>query len=225
MKAIFWDFDGTLVHRNNESFCALKEALQMHNYIIEDSDIQAALNIAHPWNHWETSYENETGEKWWDRLFSKLSDFYKQHGVIEIDKVNSAYKKRILSFSCYTVFDDAPTILEYCQNLGYRNYIISNNYPELPQAIAKLGLAAFFSGYVISADIGFEKPRPEIFQYAIKMAGDPEICYMVGDNPVADIQGAKEVGMQTILVHPAKGPSQYADYNCESLTEIMKIIQ
>lgn len=225
MKAIFWDFDGTLVHRNNESFYALKEALQLNNYVIEDSEIQAALNLAHPWNHWETSYENETGEKWWDRLFSKLSGFYERYGVTEVDKVNSAYKKRILSFTCYTVFDDAATVLEYCKNLGYHNYIISNNYPELPHAVAQLGLDKFFSGYMISADIGYEKPRPEIFWQAITMAGNPEICYMVGDNPVADIRGGKDVGMKTILVHSAKGPSQYADHNCESLTEIMEIIK
>lgn len=225
MKAIFWDFDGTLVHRNDESFCALREALQLNGYLIEDSHIRAALHIAHPWNHWETSYEDQTGEKWWDRLFSKLSDFYEQHGVLKVDKVNSAYKKRILSFSCYTVYDDAAMVLEYCQKQGYHNYIISNNYPELPQAVEKLGLAQYFSGYMISADIGFEKPRPEIFRQAITMAGNPDTCYMVGDNPVADIRGAKEVGMRTILVHSARGPFQDADHNCGSLTEIMEIIK
>ena len=225
MKAIFWDFDGTLVHRNDESFCALREALQLNGYMIDDSYIRAALHIAHPWNHWETTYEDKTGEKWGDRLFSKLSDFYEQHGVLEVDKVNGAYKKRILSFTCYTVYDDAATILEYCKNRGYHNYIISNNYPELPQAVVKLGLAEFFSGYMISADIGFEKPRPEIFEQAITMSGNPEVCYMVGDNQVADIRGAKVIGMNTILVHSTKGPSEYADHHCENLTEIMEIIK
>ena len=143
----------------------------------------------------------------------------------EFEKVNSAYKKRILSFTCYTVYNDAAMILEYCQKLGYRNYIISNNYPELPQAVAKLGLAEFFSGYMISADIGFEKPRPEIFRQAIAMAGNPEVCYMVGDNPVADIRGAKENGMKTILVHSTKGPSEYADHHCERLAEIVEILK
>lgn len=224
MKAIFWDFDGTLVHRNDESFCALKEALQLNGYMIEDSCIRDALHIAHPWNHWEISYEDQTGEKWWDRLFSKLSDFYEQHGVLEVERVNSAYKKRILSFTCYTVYDDAAMTLEYCQKQGYSNYIISNNYPELPKAVEKLGLAAFFAGYIISADVGFEKPRPELFCHAITKAGDPEICYMVGDNPVADIQGAHTAGMRTIYVHNSI-PSRYADHICDNLTQIMKIIK
>ena len=86
-------------------------------------------------------------------------------------------------------------------------------------------MGRYFSGYIISADVGFEKPRSEIFQYAISKADNPEICYMVGDNPVADIRGAKEAGMQTILVHSANGPSQDADYNCEGLTEIINIIK
>lgn len=224
MKAIFWDFDGTLVHRNDESFCALREALQLNGYRIEDPHIRAALHIAHPWNHWETSYEDQTGEKWWDRLFAKLRDFYEQHNVLEVEKVNSAYKKRILSFSCYTVYDDAAMILEYCQKLGYRNYVISNNYPELPKAVEKLGLAEFFSGYIISADVGFEKPHPELFRHALTVTGNPEICYMVGDNPVADMQGAKQAGMHTIYVHNSR-PSEYADHTCDNLLQIREIIK
>ena len=142
-----------------------------------------------------------------------------------MDQVNSAYKKCILSSDCYTLFDDAPIILEYCRNLGYRNYILSNNYPELPRAIEKLGLAEFFSDYIISGNIGFEKPRPEIFHYALGVAGNPEICYMVGDNPVADIQGAKNAGMQTVFIHPTVAQSQYADYTCKNLAVIMDIIK
>lgn len=224
MKAIFWNLDGTLVHRNDESFCSLREALQLNGYMIEDSHIRAALHVAHPWNHWETSYEDQSGEKWWDRLFSKLSVFYEQHGVLDVDKVNSIYKKRILSFTCYTVYDNTAMILEYCQKQGYNNYIISNNYPELPKALEKLGLAEFFSGYFISADIGFEKPHPEIYRHALTMTGNPEICYMVGDNPVADIQGAKKAGMHTIYVHNSM-PSLYADHTCENLIQIMDIIK
>ena len=68
MKVIFWDFDGTLVHRNEAFFESLKDALQSNGYTVDDADIRAAINIALPWSHWETSYENETGEKWWSRL-------------------------------------------------------------------------------------------------------------------------------------------------------------
>ena len=75
----------------------------------------------------------------------------------------------------------------------------------------------------------FQLQRGRISPYFINTgnykSANPEICYMVGDNPVADILGAKEVGMRTILVHSARGPSQDADHNCRSLTEIMEIIK
>lgn len=44
-------------------------------------------------------------------------------------------------------------------------------------------------GYFLSASVGYEKPRREIFGYSILKAGNPEIKYMIGDNPVADYQG------------------------------------
>lgn len=225
MKTIFWDFDGTIVHKNDAFFHSLKEALWMGHYAIDDSEVRAQLQAAYSWNNWETTYENETGEKWWDCLFSKLNSLYAQHDILEVDKINKTFKECMLSFHHYTIFDDAPMILEYCRNMGYHNYIVSNNYPELPKAIEKLGLSEFFSGYVISSHIGIEKPRPEIFQYAISMAGNPEICYMVGDNPVADIQGAKKLGIKTVFVHTEAILSQYADYTCENLTEIMEYIK
>lgn len=93
IRTIFWDFDGTLIHKNEESFFSLKEALLLNHYTIEDCDIRAALRVALPWNTWEISYEYEAGEKWWDRLFLKLSNFYAHHSVLEVDMINSGYKK------------------------------------------------------------------------------------------------------------------------------------
>lgn len=224
-KAVFWDFDGTLIHANESSFCALKEALQQNRYSVDEGEIRAALCTSLSWYNWETTYESGTGEKWWNRLFSNLGSFYARHGISDSDKVNAAFRENVLTFRYYTLFEDARNVLETCKRLGYRNYIVSNNYPELPNAIEKLGIDKFFSGYVISSQIGFEKPRPEIFQYAMELAGNPETCYMVGDNLFADIQGASALGIQTIFVHPpAKGQLKCANYTCDSLSDILDII-
>ena len=48
---------------------------------------------------------------------------------------------------------------------------------------------------------GYEKPRREIFKYALSQAGNPEVSYMIGDNPIADYQGGLDAGMIPILVH------------------------
>lgn len=87
----------------------------------------------------------------------------------------------------------------------------------------QLGLDTYFSGYFLSAEVGYEKPHAEIFRYALEKAGNPQLCYMVGDNPVADVRGAQTVGMKTILVH-RKAEDIQPDYCCAELTEIKKII-
>lgn len=76
----------------------------------------------------------------------------------------------------YEVYADAKTLLHHFKNKGYENYILS-------------------------ADVGYEKPRKEIFGYAMEKAGNPEIKYMIGDNPVADYEGGPAVGMKPVLVH------------------------
>lgn len=65
----------------------------------------------------------------------------------------------------------------------------------------------------------------EIFEYALHIAGNPEICYMIGDNPVADIQGGKGAGMKTILVHNNVSAEFCKDNMiCENLIDVIKII-
>ena len=45
---------------------------------------------------------------------------------------------------------------------------------------------------------------------------------MVGDNPIADVTGAKNAGMTAILVH--KGCPSNADYTFDNLTDILQIL-
>ena len=76
--------------------------------------------------------------------------------------------------------------------------------------------------YIVSANIGYEKPREEIFKHALSVAKFPNTCYMIGDNPIADIRGGKSVGMKSILVH-REGVFD-ADYHCENLSEISVLL-
>lgn len=223
-KAVFWDFDGTLVYANESFFCALKMALEQNKCQVEDGAIKAALEQSLSWHNWEISYERETGAGWWERLFQNLNGFYGQQDA-DAEKVHRDFRENVLSFGWYTVYADACTVLEYCRQKGYYNYILSNNYPELPLAVEKFGLAEYFSGLVISSHIGYEKPRPEIFRFGLEMAGNPDVCYMIGDNPVADMQGAKALGIESVLVHWDTDPVGYADHICQSLTQIMDFLK
>ena len=51
-----------------------------------------------------------------------------------------------------------------------------------------------------AADVGWLKPHPRIFEAALECLGvQPEEAVFVGDNPVADVAGAQNVGMRGVL--------------------------
>jgi putative hydrolase of the HAD superfamily len=54
---------------------------------------------------------------------------------------------------------------------------------------------------VVSGEVGFEKPHPAIFQRALATAGcSADEVLAVGDNPWADIVGAKQAGLSAYWV-------------------------
>lgn len=223
-KALFWDFDGTLVHTNESFLQTLDRGLRNLNYQIPADQIRIFLQTACSWYTPDETYPHRTGEQWWDTFLGKLHVFYDAHSISATDgaKISQYFKSHIPSKANYILYEDAKEVLNQCISKGYVNYIISNNYPELPAIIQDFGLAPYFADYFVSANLGYEKPRPEIFHQALKSAGYPKICYMIGDNPVADIQGAHATGMKTILVHHNHKYSE--DFNCETLSEIPALL-
>jgi FMN phosphatase YigB (HAD superfamily) len=67
--------------------------------------------------------------------------------------------------------------------------------------LAREGLLGRFQTVQISAEVGFRKPHPRIFEAALqelKLKGE-EVLF-VGDHPVDDILGARKMGMWTARV-------------------------
>ena len=69
--------------------------------------------------------------------------------------------------------------------------------------MADLGLGGFFDEIITSARVGFEKPRIELFQYALRNLRGTSRAWMIGDSYSADIRGAEAAGLPAILVRKA----------------------
>ena len=104
------------------------------------------------------------------------------------------------------LFDDTLPALAELRRAGWRHVILSNHVPELPALVDGLGLAGVVDLTLSSATIGFEKPNPQAFAHARRACGDPDELWMVGDNPVADIDGATRAGIPAILVRRDGAP-------------------
>jgi putative hydrolase of the HAD superfamily len=103
--------------------------------------------------------------------------------------------------AAWHVFPDTHATLEGLTRGGIRRAVISNWVWALPELLHDLELAHHFEAIVVSSRVGYQKPQPQIFAHALELAGvPPERAWHVGDNPGADVQGARQLGIQPILI-------------------------
>lgn len=222
-KAIFWDSDGTLLYGNESFKISLVRAFKTYGYELDEEESKNFMRGVCSWYVPEKDHSNKNGEEWWQDLLAEIKNFCKSKSVAENDvgKICLQFRKNVVDYE-YSLYDDSLTVLEHFYNKGYKNYIISNNFPELSEVFIKLGAGKFISGYITSAQAGYEKPALQIFEYAKNFAGNPEVCYMIGDNPKTDYAGGKAAGMKPVLVHNSNAD---CDICCETLIELIDNIK
>ncbi|MCD4650307.1 MAG: YjjG family noncanonical pyrimidine nucleotidase [Candidatus Cloacimonetes bacterium] len=79
---------------------------------------------------------------------------------------------------------------------------VTNGMAEIQhRRLEKSGLRKYFKTIIISDEVGVAKPHPEIFRFAMQVGeeSDKSRVLMIGDNPIADIKGATDFGLDTCL--------------------------
>lgn len=98
-------------------------------------------------------------------------------------------------------FDVAATLRAVAQR-GCRIGIISDIHFDLRPAFAAEGIADVIDAFVLSYELGLQKPDPAMFGVALESLGtNAAETLMVGDRRLPD-GGAVDVGMTTLLVPP-----------------------
>jgi len=90
---------------------------------------------------------------------------------------------------------------------GCATGVITNGRSSFQRrTIAGLGIEPLLDVVVISEECGFRKPDPAIFQRALStLECEPSSAWFVGDDPVADIEGARGAGLAAIHFKAARG--------------------
>ena len=225
-KAIFWDFDGTLVYSNHLWSGSLLRLItaQAPEKGITLGQVREHMKTGFTWHTPFDDHSHLVGELWWDNILERMRVNCLLLGLDEAtaQTVADGMREEITNNKNYELYPDAVEMLEFASEKGYENYILSNNYPELRSAMEKLDLEKYFKGFTVSAELGFDKPRRELFEHALKTADYPEHCFMVGDNPYADVEGANSVGIPSVLVH--NGTKSEATYTFKNLSDMKEIL-
>ncbi|MGH4123820.1 MAG: HAD family hydrolase [Clostridium sp.] len=226
-KIIFWDFQGTLAHNDWMISKALHKVLLYNepNTKITIEQFKKLKILGIPWQDYRHDYSYLTIQgAWWKLVESTFEEAYKLL-YIDADRANKYAKQahhELVKPDEFKLYDDTVEVLTYFKLNGWKNIILSNHIPELPDIVNLLGLKKCIYKCISSANIGFEKPNHKIYEFALKQFENPQKVWMVGDSLLADVKGPEKAGIKGILVRTPKVDN--IDYYSKDLLGLKEII-
>ena len=119
-------------------------------------------------------------------------------------------------------FDDVLPAMDLLKQQGLTLGLISNMNVAGSELADSMGLTPYMDLAVTSGEVGVEKPHPPIFHEALRRAGvDAEDAVHVGDQLSSDVGGARNVGIQPILLDRDRNHIGYRD--CPRIETLMEL--
>jgi putative hydrolase of the HAD superfamily len=116
--------------------------------------------------------------------------------------------RRSVQESMFTLRPEALGVIEQLRSAGLRTGLVSDCTSELPDAWARLPLAAVIDAPVFSCVEGTRKPDPRLFRKAAAdLRTEPDRCVYIGDGGGQELTGASAIGMRAVLL---AGPDWHA---------------
>ena len=230
IKAVFFDFVGTLITKNGENIT--------HQNIVREVLKRAGRSDLDPIKIWE-EYEEESHS-----LFKGLAG----KPYVKIRDVDTRAMEHVAERYGFPVppdfwgisiemhakygelFPDAIETINDLKGLGLHVGIITDSDNDYIEAhLQALGIHNLIDSVTTSEDAGFYKPHPKPFQLALERAGvKPGEALYVGDNPSKDCVGARNVGMLGVLLDPEASKQKMwgsCDFIVSKLKEVVEIVE
>lgn len=225
---IFFDLDDTLYDFSAASRESFHETYDLLGYDRFFSSFQEFMDIYTPRNL-ELWKEYGKGTITKDELNKQRYNHPLQVVGIDDEELAARFCREALSRipTKNILIPGAIEILEYLYP-KYNLYILSNGFQELQaHKMQTAGLSKYFKRLILSDHIGINKPRRELFEYALESTSSQlEESIMIGDMFETDIAGAANIGMAQIFFNrQGVSPLPFAPtYEITKLSEIRGIL-
>jgi HAD superfamily hydrolase (TIGR01509 family) len=226
LRGVLIDFGGTLAFhdniKNREYEGALRSVLKKYGYERCLKDISSVL---------ATVYENSTkGElktlhEFWSLTLRKLGIPERPELLDDLQEVRNSHVS--------TMYKLYGGVLETLSALKkkYKLALVSNCAVGADELIQSLGLDDFFKCIVLSCQVGVRKPNERMYHEALKcLRLEAQECVFVADE-ISDLEGAREIGLVTILVRQGSSTFQDAkdvnfkpDFQISQIAEVTEIL-
>jgi len=205
IKAVFFDLYNTLVHYEPPQEELQAKALKELGVDVSPEVLRRPIVAAN-----EFIYNQIARRPLSDRSTEEKMALYIQYQETVFREAGIKYDQKLVlgllgkmqqTKMNLVLFDDVAPALTDLKSRGIKLGLISNVEQDMTETMTRLELPSWLEIIVTSQDGGASKPRPEIFQEALRRAGvqPPEAIY-IGDQYQVDVIGANGAGMKGILL-------------------------
>jgi putative hydrolase of the HAD superfamily len=227
-RHIFFDLDHTLWDFETNSKLALAEMFELNQLKQKGIfDFNQFYQTYRPINDqfWYLYHNRKVSKE--DLRLGRFRETLSRFSINDEDLINILAQQYIeLSPRKTALFEGAVEVLDYLQS-NYELHIITNGFPEVQRVkIENSGLQKYFRNVLISEEVGWQKPQPEIFHHAFKLAStSPQNALMIGDSLQTDIEGAQNAGMDSVYFNPKnKWHKGSPTFEIKTLAELKEIL-
>ncbi len=186
-----WDFERNSALTFEKIFSELKIDLNLVDFLAAYEEINH--------HYWKLYRENKISQKElrYERLIKTFQVIDYEFDPTKIDSISDQYILNLSTFS--NLFEGAISLLDKLK-VKYQLHIITNGFEVVQHnKINNSGLSSYFKNVFTSEKVGYKKPHPIIFEYALDRSNAlANNSIMIGDCLEADILGALNIGMQAI---------------------------
>ena len=195
-ELVLFDADGTLFDFDKASEEALKRAMQLFNIDKWNADTWTLYKKVNKqiWNEFELKQISAA-----DLKLERFRRFFSALSVTDVEPKDFSDKYLLFLSQGTYLIDGALELVQWCYG-KFRLGIITNGLTNVQKPrFNESVLNKYFEHYIISEEIGFAKPHPEIFDYSFEKFNhtDKKSAIIIGDNLTSDIKGGIDYGIDT----------------------------
>jgi putative hydrolase of the HAD superfamily len=210
IRAILFDAAGTLIHLPRGVGWHYREVLARHGLTADESQLATAFaqafKAAGP--RVNTGISRPDDDKlWWRALvLHVLAACGHQPGQFAFDPFFEELYAHFAEPGVWALYPEAIPVLEQLYG-RYKLAVLSNFDRRLYPVLEDLGIRRYFDAFLISSEIGIDKPDPRAFTTAMASLGvTPRETIHAGDDPAHDWQAAEQAGLHAYRVQrPSQG--------------------
>jgi putative hydrolase of the HAD superfamily len=206
LMVVFFDIDATLIDHKKAAEVAACNFLKNFSHILPYSEV----DFCKIWHELIEKHSNMffAGKvSFLEQRRNRMRELFYFEPTLSEEEADRRYQIYLEFYeSNWTLFEDVISCLDFLSStpLG----IISNgNLIQQQKKLTRSGIINRFKTIVISEEVGFSKPKPEIFLEACRLAEtSPDNCIYIGDRLDIDALASQAVGMKGIWLNRTNLP-------------------